>query len=252
MHKSFYYIIVSFFIVLSFSSCNKLDNRCIKSVGEEKEKVIMLPQFSVLNINSFFDVILVQDTINYIKFSGGKNLLNYVNADVSQNSLSITDNNSCRWTRDYKKQKIKAELHFVKLDSIIAYRECNIRSLDTIKNDIFLIRFISSHLATLDITVDVKEMYLKINPSSGDYYVKGRCSFNYIYSIGLSYVHTEGLKCDSALVYSYESGDIYVAPIQKLRVLFYNYGNVYYCTSPQEIIETRTNAAKGKLIKIEG
>ena len=236
-------------IAILVTSCNK-PGKCLKPTGKIINETIALNDFSIIEVHSYFDITLIQDSAQYIKFTGGKNLLPFVEAKTENNTLKLYDNNKCRWTRNYTKEKIKAEIHFTSIDSFIAYRECDIKSSDTIRNPkVLLFKFPTSHLATLNIKINTKDFYLKVNPSSGDYYVSGKCEYNYIYSIGYSYIHTENLECNEALVYSFETGDIYVAPKHYLDARLFNYGNIIYCSSPETIKITKPDFAKGKLIK---
>jgi len=69
-------IIVALFIFLSFLSCKKVENRsCIKSLGVEEVKDLDLPFFNKLQLYEKIKFVLVEDSINKVILSGGKNLL---------------------------------------------------------------------------------------------------------------------------------------------------------------------------------
>ena len=244
--KKFSFILFALFVFFSCSKESKWD--CLKSTGDITTKTVSTGDFSILQIKSYFNITLVQDSQNYVLFRGGENLLPKISAVNNAGILDIKDENKCLWVRDYEKERPEAEIHFTRLDSIIAYRECDIKSKEKIKNDVFLLNFTQSHLATLDIDIEVTNFYLKINPSSGDYYVKGTCWNNYIYSIGYSYIHTEDLDCANSYVYSYETGDIFVAPREILEVHIFNFGNIYCCTNPFKVKVEKPDYASGNLI----
>jgi hypothetical protein len=245
MRKIFVIVIGGIFLM----SCNKLSRwDCFKSTGEVATKTVSTGKFSVLEIKSYFRITLIQDSQNYVLFKGGENLLPKIKAITDDGILQLKDENKCLWVRDYEKERPEAEVHFTTLDSIIAYRECDITSKGTIKNNIFLLNFIQSHLATLNINIDVDDFYLKINPSSGDYYVRGTCWNNYIFSIGYSYVHTEHLDCVNSYVYSYSTGNIYVGPREILEAHIFNHGNVYCVTKPVHVKLEKPDYAAGNLI----
>jgi len=235
-------------LLFLFVSCKKILPGCFTPTGEMKVKTVAAGDFRVLEIENYFDLTLVQDSQNYVLFKCGENLLPEIKAENNNGLLSLTDNNKCRWMRNYEAEKPVAEVHFSHLDSIVVLRECDIRSEGKVKGEVFLINFRESHLATLNIDIDVTNFYLKVNPSSGDYFVRGRCWNNYIYSIGYSYIHTEDLWCANSYVYSYSTGDIYVKPEDILEVHIYNYGNVFCCSKPGNVKIDRPDYAHGNLI----
>ncbi len=242
-------LLTSLVIIILMASCNKESQwDCTKSTGKIITRTITPQPYKVIETYSLFDITLVQDSQNYIKITGGENLLPKIKIEYSYPYIRLYDRNTCRWVRNYNKERIALEFHFDRLDSIIAYRENNIKSEGYIRNEVFMVKYPTSALATLNLKIDVDSFYLKINPASGDYYVEGTCKFNYIYSIGYSYVHTENLKCLDADVTSYETGDIYVNPSRSLYARIYNFGNVYYCTPLNKITVEKPDYAKGKVI----
>jgi hypothetical protein len=236
-------------IIFLFFSCSKEAQwDCTKSTGKIITKTITPQDYKVLEINSLLNITLVQDSQNFIKITGGENLLPKVKFEYNYPYLRVSDNNTCRWIRNYKKEMISVEFHFTTLDSVIAYRENNLKSDGYIRNKVFMVKYPTSSLATLNLKIDVDSFYLKINPASGDYYVEGSCKYNYIYSIGYSYVHTENLHCLNAEVFSYETGDIYVSPSENLYAHIFNFGNIYYCKPVNKITIEKPDYAHGKVI----
>ena len=241
--------ILSAILLFSLLSCNKISQwDCTKSTGKITTKIISPEPYKVIELHSMFNVTLIQDSQNYIMIKGGENLLPKIELEYSYPYLKIYDNNICRWVRNYQKEQIFLDIHFSQLDSIIAYRENNIKSKGYIKNKVFMIKYPSSGIATLDLKIDVDTFYLKINPYGGDFYVEGSCKFNYIYSVGYSYVHAENVTCLDADVTSYSTGDIYVNPSRSLSAHIFNFGNIYYCSPINQITVEKPEHAKGKVI----
>lgn len=112
----FLYAIV---ILLVFFSCKKAEDRaCVKSAGDEATREIVLPDFNRLFLGPHINYTLVQDTVNKMIVSGGKNLLNFVTSDVSDGLLSIENKNKCNFLRSYKKE-INVELHFKNIINVL-------------------------------------------------------------------------------------------------------------------------------------
>lgn len=106
-------------ILLVFFSCKKAENRaCVKSAGDEATREIVLPEFNRLFLGPHINYTLVQDTVNKMIVSGGKNLLNFVTSDVSDGLLSIENKNKCNFMRSYKKE-INVELHFKNIINVL-------------------------------------------------------------------------------------------------------------------------------------
>jgi hypothetical protein len=64
------------------------------------------------------DYVLVQDTMDFVVLEGGKNLLGFINCLVSNNELTISNENKCKFFR-YKHGDITAEIHFVQLSDLV-------------------------------------------------------------------------------------------------------------------------------------
>jgi hypothetical protein len=99
-------------------SCKKPeDRRCLKSVGEETERVIELPTFDKLFLKEKLKYVLVQDTVEKVVLKGGKNLLNFIDAKVVDGRLELYNENTCNFLRSLTK-KVVVEIHFKSLINI--------------------------------------------------------------------------------------------------------------------------------------
>jgi hypothetical protein len=111
-------LLVFNFLLLCLVSCNKAEDRsCFKSAGEESELTISLEPFDQLYLKEHLEYVLIQDSIEKIVIKGGKNLLNFVDATVTDKLLEISNGNKCNFLRSYKK-KVKVEIHFKTLSNI--------------------------------------------------------------------------------------------------------------------------------------
>lgn len=106
------------FPVLCLISCSKAEDRsCVKSAGEESSLTIDLESFDQLFLREHLEYVLIQDSVEKVVLKGGKNLLNFVEANVTDGLLEISNQNKCNFLRSYKK-KIKVEIHFKSLSNI--------------------------------------------------------------------------------------------------------------------------------------
>lgn len=99
-------------------ACNKAEDRsCMKTAGDESSLTITLDPFDKLYLKEHLEYVLVQDSTEKIVIKGGKNLLNFVEANVTDGLLQISNENKCNFLRSYKK-KVKVEIHFKSLSNI--------------------------------------------------------------------------------------------------------------------------------------
>jgi len=105
-------------LVLGLISCSKAEDRsCVKSAGEESTLTIDLESFDQLFLREHLEYVLIQDSTEKVVLKGGKNLLNFVEASVTDGILEISNENKCNFLRSYKK-KILVEIHFKSLSNI--------------------------------------------------------------------------------------------------------------------------------------
>jgi hypothetical protein len=107
-----------FLLIVTLSSCKKTEDRpCWKSVGDLSSKEIKLEPFDKIKLNAHLQFLLVQDSTDKLVIKGGKNLLNFVKAEMVDDVLEISNENKCNFLRDYD-QKITVEIHFTSLINI--------------------------------------------------------------------------------------------------------------------------------------
>jgi len=107
------FLLISFLIL--FVACEKQENRaCLKTAGDETTIEIAVESFDKLYLKEHMEFVLVQDTVEKIVISGGKNLVNFIDAKVIDGRLEIYNTNRCSFLRSYKK-KVKVEIHFIEI-----------------------------------------------------------------------------------------------------------------------------------------
>ncbi|GAB5419022.1 MAG: hypothetical protein Crog4KO_32740 [Crocinitomicaceae bacterium] len=105
-------------ILVGLIGCKKAeDRRCLKGAGEVTERIVPVGAFGEVFIGPNVSVVLVQDGTNEIHIIGGKNLVNFISTDITDNKLVITNENRCNFLRSYK-QEITVEIHYTGLYKI--------------------------------------------------------------------------------------------------------------------------------------
>jgi hypothetical protein len=111
--------ILSFLSLLFFAfACKQADQRtCFKSLGKTITKTLVLGDFTLLRLHPYISYELVKDSMNYVEISCGENLFPFIDAQVEDSTLSIYNNNKCRFLRGYDKN-VKATIHINLLSNL--------------------------------------------------------------------------------------------------------------------------------------
>lgn len=106
-------------LMTALFACKKAENRkCFKTAGGDSEKTVHVGTFHQLELGPHIRYVLVQDTVEKVVLSGGKNLLNFISTDVVDNRLVVKNKNKCNFLRSYKKE-VKAEIHLKTLHKVL-------------------------------------------------------------------------------------------------------------------------------------
>ena len=108
----------AFILILLVLGCDKPEDRsCLKSIGDQSTKEVILADFDKLHLGPHLRYVLVQDTVNKVVLSGGANLLNFVTSEITDNKLTIENENDCNFLRSYD-EIIVAEVHLKNIINI--------------------------------------------------------------------------------------------------------------------------------------
>lgn len=222
-------------VLLSASSCNKEGGcDCLKSTGDDTSLEQSLPDFKTIRIYDLFQVYLTEDTVNKILLKGGENILPFISYEISNDTLVLKNDNRCNWVRSYKR-KIYAYISIKSLKEVILNGESDVFSIGTLHSDTLFIN-VWAGIASGDLALDCEAFHLNLHASTGTYHLKGNVSFNYIYSVGNSYVYADSLKTSHAYITNRSTGDCYINANTWIDALIDGTGNVYYSGSAGTIL----------------
>lgn len=216
--------------------------------GSIVTKTIEIEEFNELHLKDIFEVYLIQDSICKIEVKAGSNLIPNIDFNVDENNiLTIRDNNSAGWSRDYEKIKL-----FISVDSLRFLR------LDSPSKIVCKNRLITPELKVLSIS-DFSEIDLDIKcgnfylvnsePSGGIINLSGNTNSFTFWARGSLQVNAENFEAHQVNVKTESIGDSYINVDQSLKVEISATGNVYYKGNP-EIIEYVIENTENQLIKI--
>ncbi|NVO08767.1 MAG: DUF2807 domain-containing protein [Bacteroidales bacterium] len=202
--------------------------------------------FSV-EVNTMLEITLVQDTINKALVTCSENLQSDIDIFVKDNILYLNNSIKYSWSRNY--EKVKLELHLIKIPRLDIWKPSYITSRDTIKtHEFFLVDW--GKFTELDVTLDVDNCAIDVSVEGfGHYTVKGKSTTATFYCKGSAFFYAEGLQVQNCTVFQNSIGDTYVNVLNKLTVTIQNSGKVYYYGNPSSII-LNNNFSNDKLIHL--
>ena len=244
MKKSFTYLL--FLVTTLFLACEKHAD-CVKGTGKVITEERVIDDFRKVLVLGFFELNLVQDTINKLTVKGSENALDFVTSNVHTDTLIIKDGSPCRWSRDYEIMELS--LHFKELVHLITDYPVNVFSADTLKLNKFTFWSIGE-IGDANLILDCQtfDFYTSHN-TLGHYYFSGRSDFT---TINIHYgtaVFANNFISREANLFNRSVGDIYIRVTDKLRATLESPGNIYYYGNPEITLES--NTGKGELISIQ-
>ncbi|PLX23422.1 MAG: hypothetical protein C0597_01060 [Marinilabiliales bacterium] len=232
-------------LILAITSCDE----ALFNAGDIETKSIEVSSFKEIYIDDIFEVYLIQDTTCNIEAKGGNNLLSDLEFTVDEEKkLTISDNNSARWSRDYNKIEL-----YISVDTLNYLRlnaPCNVISVNTLTTLNFKIWSITD-FAEFDLTLDCENFYfVNNNTSGGIMFVQGVTANLNFWARGSFIVNAENLIADQVTVKNESMADCRVYANDYLSVEILRAGRVFYKGNPTTI-EYVNDKAKEQLIKLD-
>ena len=238
--------------VLLFIQCEKPID-CVKSSGPVKSKVFEGLTFTKLLVNKRIAVVITQGDQYKVEVQTGENLINDIEVTLSGDLLTLSDNTSCNWVRDYGETVVyitapnitdiysKTEQNITS-NGVLTYPSLHLTLLDD--NDGF------SGTGTGDFHLQVSNDYVFVeNNEVGRFFISGTTLIlNINFAEGGGVFHGENLYANHIGFYHRSSNDLYIRPILSLEGDIYNVGDVNcYSRLPAENVNVRKHY-RGSLI----
>lgn len=244
--------LLSIFLALLFIHCEKpLD--CVKSSGPMKSKLYTGLSFTKVLVNQGVSVVITQGDDYLVEVRSGENLINDIEVTVSGDRLTLSDNTTCNWVRDYGETTVY--ITAPNLTDIYSKTGLDIRSNGTLTYD-------SLHLTALDSNdgfsgTGTGDFYLTIannnlvyeNNEMGRCFVSGTTqNLQVSFYEGGGVFHGENLEAYHVGFYHRGSNDMFVKPTHSLSGHLYSLGNVNcYSRPPTENVQV-VKHYRGRLI----
>jgi hypothetical protein len=235
-------------LLLLTVSCEKTSvSDCFKSTGSIVREERPITGFHTVVLHDNVNLVLESSGTNHLTIEAGKNLLKKIVTEVTDSVLTIRNNNSCNWVRNYDKP-ITAYLSVNKLDTLVYRSIGNVTSNDTIKVENMEIS-VKEGAGEIGFIVDATILHCNLHYGTADIKMKGYAEVCYVYSNGFGLIDNRNLHADFVYLDTRSSNDVYVQVHKVLGVTIDNIGNVYYTGSPYDVSFVQNST--GQLIKLD-
>ena len=212
-------------LIIGFAvSCDTEDNRCLKSTGEMKTEKFDLEHFSKVCVRSDFDITFETADDYSVTITCGKNLMPYIDHEISGSELILEDNNGCDWLRERIKPKLIVRCP--DLREINIYETCDIRTSDTLKFSKLSIQNWAG-IFTSNMTVSGDSLYFRCHASTGDYRIEGNSNYAYIYNVGSGFFKGRKFYCKTVHAVHRSLGETEINATQVLMIEDIQLGTLY-------------------------
>lgn len=223
---------------------------CDDSDFEETTRIVPLEPFHALELNSVFDVYLLQDTSFGLRIAGRDKVVDDIRFDVKDDTLRISNGNKRKWLNPAD-NKVKLVVSADLLHSIVVNESCYIKTINpVVANDFRIINHPTPKLCQFDIELDNKSFYYWNNfQCGGNVRFSGRTDRFDAYIFALMTMDASQLVSEYAFIQNSSRGDCEINVQQQLEYSILDVGNIYLHGNPSEII-LKKRTSTGNLIQL--
>jgi hypothetical protein len=231
--------ILLFVILITFYSCMQT---IIRDEGEETIRTVRTVNYDTIEFRGIFDVLLVQDTVDFVNILCGENLINHVRTFQKNRYIEISESSEMNWSRDYKRTFV--EMHFTQISQIYIHEGVSLKSSAPIKSVFLSIRD-NSCVSDIDINIDCSGFALAVSKENfGIYKVNGTVGYTCLEPDGSAHFRTENLVTDSCHVTHRGIGDCYINTKRTLEGSITGKGRLFYKNNPSLRVNIQNNHGK--------
>lgn len=238
--------LLNIIIILSFLlySCeNSSVGDCFKSTGPIKIVERPITGFHTIVLKDNIDLILNHSDSTRIKIEAGENLIDNIISEVSDSVLTLMNNNSCNWVRDYN-EPVKAYLNMSLIDTLIYRSIGNVINEDTVQKSFIQID-VHEGSGTISLLINTNTTVINLHGGTANVIINGVSRNSYFYQNSFGRINAINLRTESVYSRNWSNNNLYLFAEDYLSIEIKNIGDVYYRGNP-EISATITGT--GKLI----
>ncbi|XCF07191.1 head GIN domain-containing protein [Tamlana crocina] len=209
---------------------------CFQTAGEPIQNEVMLPSFNKILVNRDVELVITQGAEQKVIVETGKNLMNDVVAEVIENRLVLTNNNTCNYVRDYGITKVfvtspnlteirSSTQYDISSNGVLTYPSLTLFSEDFGAPDTFNVGDFRLNLNNENLTVAFNNLSVC--------YVEGETeNLNINFAAGNARYEGRNLIAQKVNVNNRSSNDMVVNPQQEITGVIRGVGNVISVNQP--------------------
>jgi hypothetical protein len=228
------------------TGCGKDGGVCVSNSGEITKQVRNVADFNQVNLNDNVSLILTSDNSGSLVVEAGRNILGGISTTVENGQLTIGNNNTCNWLRDYSKP-INVYVASNRLWKIKYNGSGDISTSGTLKLDSIAVE-VWGGCGTIDLSLDVWQGSFSLNMGTVDFRLRGVSAITSVYTGDYGLYDGRNLKTGYTFITTKGSNDAYVWAINSLNANIQSIGNIYYTGNPATI--TTSISGTGKVIPL--
>jgi hypothetical protein len=217
------YRIVLFLSCIILASCS---DEALWDTGPMETKRFDLEDYDIIEMNSIFNVTLVQDSLNFATITCGGNIIEDVKIIQNENVIKLSQKRIRILTRSY--EHTRAELHFKNLYAVVINNSVKIETSSVLKVPALIV-IDNGELSELDLDVDCHDFNMSVSKNNmGCYRISGSAENSNLLLNGSAHFRTENLVVDSCSFVHNGIGDCYVNAHRILTGKLSGTGSLYY------------------------
>jgi hypothetical protein len=228
----FWIVLVS--LVIGLISCEKSGSNCVTNSGEVIIESRQLADFDSIEVNGYVNLVLTQDTMNYVKVESGKNIIDGITTEVVDHFLVITNTNRCNWLRSYN-VPVNVYISVRNLQKLYYESSGNVTTTNTITSESLTV-LARDGCGFIEMNLNIQEGYFILQAGTVDFILHGHCSINSVYAGDYGLFNCKDLTTGYTVVTNLGSNDCYVRASQYLEASIYSIGSIYYLQTPDTLI----------------
>ena len=233
------------FVISIFFSCSK--DGCSFTAEAISSQSRNVSSFNQIILYDKINVILKEDSVQSITVDANKTLLPGISTDVSNNILTIKNDNHCTLLTN-PDQQVNVYISTLQLQNITYYGAGNINSVNTLHPSQFTVDcWTGTGAVKLDIVTNSLSVYIRTN--NAQVTLSGQSNTTVIYCAAEGYINMFQLPSVNLTLNQRSVRDIDINVTGSLNADVVYKGNVFYMGNPVKIDSLITNT--GRLIHVQ-
>lgn len=231
-----------------FSACKpeRIDD-CFTPTGRETEQERSITPFHTIELYNNVNLVIEPGIAPSLRVKGGKNLLDAIETNIEDSTLTIRNLATCNWVRDYKRE-ISVYVTAPALRSINYEGSGDIDMPQQLKFDSLMID-VWGGAGSFRLDVEAQKLGMALHYGTVDFIVEGSAVITSIFANSYGPFHCSNLASNIVYIRNSGTNDCFVFARHILEVEITSVGNIYYSGDPYQLKSNITGS--GKLIKAE-